>query len=183
MSIVKPDITYVPLDPINAKNMERILVDHFNPRVNIIVPNVGYGLQLHDCDLLILTKSNYAIEIEIKISAADLRIDKHKRHGHVDRKNRIKTLYFAVPPALKELALTECPERAGIIVVYGERHRKYYEGVDPHIEIVRKPTVNKSIPFTDSERNHLLHLGIQRYWSCKSKLLLYKYRIDKEKTK
>ena len=182
MTTNNDNYTYYLLDPVNAKNIERIMVNHFKPRVNVIVPNVSWGLKMHECDILVLTKLNYAIEVEIKISKSDLIADKHKGHGHVDRKNRIKTLYFAIPEHLKQVALECCPERAGIIIVKGEKRFKYHRKNVPWIEIVRKPKQNiTAIKFTDKERNHLLHLGIMRYWSCKSKLLLWQYKNQNKK--
>ena len=62
---------------ITTLEMETLLMNHFNYLQNIIVPNVSNGIfhkehgWLHECDLLVLSKANYATEIEIKISKAD----------------------------------------------------------------------------------------------------------------
>lgn len=58
--------------------MEIALMRELNIRKNIIVPNVSFGMYfkgygaLHECDLLCLSKSGYATEIEIKIIKSDL---------------------------------------------------------------------------------------------------------------
>ena len=50
--------------------MEVALMKHFGIRQNIIVPNVSWSFLNYEADLVVLTKSNYATEIEIKISKA-----------------------------------------------------------------------------------------------------------------
>ena len=76
---------------ITTPEMEIALAREFNYNQNLIVPCVGNGLNIHECDLLILTNHNYATEIEIKVSIADLKKDLDKRHGH--RSNKIKNLW------------------------------------------------------------------------------------------
>lgn len=105
---------------ITTLEIELILMNHFKFNKKIIVPGVGYGIKykrksLHECDLLILTDSNYATEVEIKISKADLKKDKFKKHTHDSV--LIKTFYYAVPHYLEEFALTEIPAHAGLIVI------------------------------------------------------------------
>ena len=67
---------------ITTPEMECRLADYFGYRKNLIVPNVYWGLDMHECDLLVLSQAGYATEIEIKISIADLRADAKKVHGH-----------------------------------------------------------------------------------------------------
>ena len=75
---------------MTAKEMELHISRYFDLRQNIIVPNISWGMGLHECDLLILSRAGYATEIEIKISAADLRKDSKKKHEHLS--NKIKYL-------------------------------------------------------------------------------------------
>ena len=85
--------------------IEIALMEHFNVRQNSIVPNISWGIaNLHECDILVLSKSNYATEVEIKISKSGLLKDKEKKHGH--NHNHIARLYFAVPKKLKRNSLT-----------------------------------------------------------------------------
>jgi hypothetical protein len=56
---------------LKTAEMEVELGRYFNYRQNIIVSNVSWGLGIHECDLLIITKSGYATEVEIKVSLSD----------------------------------------------------------------------------------------------------------------
>ena len=87
---------------------------------NIVVPNVSFGMRvngesLHECDLLCLTPSGYATEIEIKVSKSDLKKDASKNHCHIHK--GIKAFWLAVPEELKDFALDHIPYRAGLYYV------------------------------------------------------------------
>ena len=151
--------------------MEVSIIEALNPQVNKIVPNVSWGISdgkkdLHECDLLSLSKSNFATEIEIKITKHDLLRDKDKKHGHDH--NHIKYLYYAVPQELQNTAIHNIPERAGLFVV--KKHichesNEYYFLV----EKIRKPTVNKSAhKWDDKEIMQLLRLGTMRIAGLKA---------------
>ena len=85
---------------ISTLEIEIKLLAYFKFSQNIIVHCVADGIYhekcgfLHECDLLVLSKSNYATEIEIKISKSDLIKDSKKEHAH--ESDLIKKLYFAV---------------------------------------------------------------------------------------
>lgn len=148
--------------------MELALSRHFNRRANLIVPNISWGLNLHECDLLILSKAGFATEVEIKTSKADLKKDKEKQHGHYSEK--IRRLYFAVPEKIsEEFALEHIPERAGLIVV----NKKGY------CFEKKKCAVNtKARAFSDEERFKMARLGALRIWNLKLKL--FKYSKDRK---
>ena len=76
----------VALDKITTPEIEVRVASFFNPRQNIIVPNISWGVNLHECDLLIIRKSGYGIEVEIKVSKSDLIADAKKPHHHHDIK-------------------------------------------------------------------------------------------------
>ena len=63
-----------------AAEIEVVVAQYFDPRRNVIVPNVwwGWGLR-HECDLVVMTKTGYAYEVEIKVSRSDLKADLKKR--------------------------------------------------------------------------------------------------------
>ena len=149
--------------------MEIHLAKHFNIRTHLIVPNVSWGLSIHECDLLILSKAGYATEIEIKISKADLKKDKFKSHGHLSKK--IKNFYYAVPEKIAiEYVEEHVPERAGIIVVNAKGRCK----------IVRKCIVNKdAIKFSEKDRYKMARLGALRIWNLK-KNVVKKDKLIKE---
>ena len=145
--------------------IELRLAGWFSSRVNLIVPNVSFGFTWHECDLLIMSKSGYLTEVEIKVSTSDLKKDLLKRHGHKD--DRIKYLYFAIPKKL-EKHIEYIPERAGIIVIdkKGGVHK------------LRKPIRNKMAkPMSVEEMYKIARLGALRIWSLKRKILEMKSKL------
>lgn len=144
--------------------IEIMIMLFFGVRQNIIVPNVSWGIaNLHECDVLVLSNHNYAAEIEIKTSKADILADKKKKHGH--RHNHIARLFFAVPESLQDFALKHIPERAGLIVVGSK-------------DGVRWPRITKqckrnkhAVEWTNTERMKLAHLGTMRVLGLKQRLL------------
>jgi hypothetical protein len=139
---------------LNCLDIEIAVADFFNPRLNIIVPNISWGLFLHECDMLVLTKSGYAYEIEIKTDKYDLIKDSKKKHGHFNVK--LSRLYFAIPNYLSE-CIQHIPEHAGILIVS--------EG--GFVELKRQPKIKNEYKFTEQERLKLAELGTMRIWNLK----------------
>ncbi len=140
---------------MRTSEIEYAVARDFGWRTHVIVPNISWGAGLHECDLLVLTKTGYAYEVEIKVSKADLIKDKLKDHGHLS--NRIRKLYFAIPDKLKP-HIEHIPERAGIICV---RESGY-------CETIREAQTNPlSKPWTDSEMFNIARLGTMRIWTLK----------------
>jgi len=142
---------------LKALDIEIAVARHFNTRVNLIVPNISWGLFIHECDLLIITKNNYAYEVEIKVSKSDLIKDQKKKHSHNNEK--IKKPYFAIPDYLLKYQ-EHIPEQAGIITV----------AENGHCEKVREAKVRNEYKFTDEEKFNVARLGTMRIWNLKSKL-------------
>ncbi len=141
---------------------------------HLVVPNVSWGLKIHECDLLSVTKAKYATEIEIKISVADTKKDKDKKHNH--KSDKIKNLYFAMPLQIYEKALPFVPKRAGIYTVeaYMWRKQMRYRVVEQ-----RKPTTNKTHrKLTDDEYKQLERLAAMRYFSLLRRYVREKRRRD-----
>jgi len=149
--------------------IEVAIMEYLGVRKNVIVNGIHWGLNvgnklMHECDLLSLTKSSYATEIEIKISKSDLLKDKEKKHKH--NHNHIKYLWFAVPEKLKETAIKEIPDRAGLYSLH-----KWDDGrITVYIEKHAQPRKN-AIKWTDEERNDLMRLGTMRIITLKKQLL------------
>ena len=62
---------------MNSCEIEIAIAKHFNTRVNLIVPNIYWGLGFdYELDLIIVTQSHYAWEVEIKTSISDLKAEK-----------------------------------------------------------------------------------------------------------
>ena len=161
-------------DKLTTFEIETAVANYFDIRQNIIVPNVSWGVNLHECDLLVIRKSGYGIEIEIKITKADLRKDKQKRHNHVDYFNRLRELYFAIPDYLNN-CIEFIPERAGIILV----SKNIIAGtLYTQCNRIRKPKINiNASRFADNEILKIAHLGTMRLWSARSKYINLKKTI------
>lgn len=138
---------------MTERTLQRAVASLFNWQRNIIVPNVGYGMNIHECDLLIVTKSGYATEVECKVTVADMKADLKKPHGH--RSGKIKRLFYAFPVAIEEKCTVLVPEGAGIIVLVA----------GGWAEVRRSAPVNRSARcFSPDEMLHLAHLGTMRIW-------------------
>lgn len=145
---------------MNSSEIELQIADYFGIRQNVIIPNVSWGFVNHECDLLVLSKAGYATEIEIKISAADLKNDLKKRHLHFS--DKIKYLYFAIPHTLLKY-ISFIPLHAGILVVYPESYKK-------RVFCLAKPEANrKSRPLNEKDIIQITRLGCIRIWSYRRK--------------
>ncbi|MCH7993510.1 MAG: MmcB family DNA repair protein [Planctomycetes bacterium] len=153
---------------LTTAEMEVALAHFLDYRTNLIVPNVWWGMSnMHECDLLVVSKAGYLTEVEIKISRADLRQDKKKRHGH--HCSRIKRLFFALPTYL-ENCKDLVPDRAGIILV---RPRDADYGPDwvPRCRQLRPAESRPHTPkISDEDRYKIARLGAIRIWDLKQKL-------------
>lgn len=152
----------------NILEIEIALSSFLNVRQNLIVPNISWGMSvnntiLHECDLLLCTKSGYLWEIEIKTSKADLIADKKKIHGHYNP--NIKRLYFAIPEFLLK-NIEHMPERAGIITV--NKRDEYV-----FCKVNRKAKDQTGYKLTDKERLKMAKLGCMRIWNLKKKILKF----------
>ncbi len=156
-------------DHVSAREIELVVAEWLGVRQRLIVPNVSWGMHLHECDLLALSRSGWATEIEIKVSKADLKRDGHKHHQH--RSHRIQYLYFAMPRAMRD-CVEHVPIHAGIILVHSNEWGLY------RCEIARRPIANPSAcKFTADERLELARLGAIRIWSLKRRILEVQQRL------
>lgn len=145
--------------------IEIALSKFFNSRVHLIIPNVSWGLGLHECDLLILSKTGYLTEVEIKTNSYDIKRDLKKWHGH--RSNLVKRLFFAIPDMI--INYVDFPDRAGIILISGS-------GV---CTLIRKAQTNKSAKqLTGDQILHLHRLASLRIWDLKEMILNRKYNEE-----
>jgi len=169
---------------VTTLEVELHLMKHFDFRQNLIIPNVTYASRLvkFETDLLILSKSNYAHGIEIKVSLSDFKKDFKKDHIDVlthknktYRKNGFKTFYkplryfsYAFPEKLLDFAKDNVDERFGLFSIrkvvrdYGER---------VFVDEVRKPKTLFFNKWTDEDRMKLMHLGCMRIYNLKRKEL------------
>jgi len=150
-------------DKISTLEMECAIMNYFGVRQNIVVPNVFWSFFIHEVDILSLSLSNYATEVEIKVSKSDLLADAKKKHNH--ESTLIKYLYFAVPDYLAEFALEHIPKRAGLFSV--SRSVTGYRTLDAEKnDIARK--------WSEKQVYDLLRVGVMRILGLKKKVLKYK---------
>jgi hypothetical protein len=175
---------------LTACDIEIAVAAHFNARMHLIVPNVSWGLGLrHEADMLIVSKSGYCDEIEIKVTASDIKADLGKRYDHWEDP-RIARVWFAVPAALKDCP--HIPQRAGILSVRRCAWRVDAEGVGAwrdwmpedggytdFVDVVRPAALRDKATrrkLSDADRLRLAELGAMRVWALKSALLRAKQR-------
>jgi hypothetical protein len=144
--------------------MEIALMKYFGVRQNLIVPNISWGLYIHECDLLVVKKSGYAIEVEIKVSVQDFKKDFKKGHQHNDKFNRIKSMYYAFPKSIVDKCVDLVPENCGIISV-----RKY--NGECYCQTIRGAKNNKKAEkLTDKDIQQIGRLGTMRILGLKQKI-------------
>ena len=157
------------LTTASVREITLMLALYYDYSKNIVVPNVTTGLfGDHEADLVVVSKSGYLTEIEIKRSWPDFLADFKKRSYHKDE--RIDKLYYAVPECMFEPVRDylnaraqelPCYERPGIIV-----YRTMDEPAWKRILVKAEPVSGKlRKKLTDEEIFKLARLGTLRYWS------------------
>ncbi len=157
---------------ISAADIEVAVMERFDYRKNLMVPNIQAGMDMHECDMLMLKPSGYATEFEFMITSSDLRKDLKKEHGHLD--NRIKEMYYAVPDFLAAEAKHVLDPSYGIVMV----RRKSATDFEAEIyrEAKERPGARK---WTDEERLALARLGTMRIFKLKAENNKLKRQIRK----
>ena len=153
-------------------DIEIAMIKAINPRQNLTVPNVSWAFfSRQEVDILYLTNSNYATEIEIKVSKSDIKNDRKKPHKHVNR--LIARVYFAVPEELKDTALELIPEHAGLYIIKRvEEFYRYRPEQVSHtrtvVHLERECKRNKNaVKWTERQRYELARLGTMRILGLK----------------
>lgn len=161
--------------PITTIEMEVAIAKYYGIRINIIVPNISWGLPgMHECDMFIITKAGIATEIEIKRTKSDLLADFKKGHEHRDRGGRISYFYYAMPETLYEKCKDLIPPEAGILTC----HRPNWDGGRIYVKEVRKPARRKDVrKLTTEEQFKVARLGCMRIFSLKSKIITLQEKL------
>lgn len=164
--------------------IEYWLARHFNYRQNLVVPNVSWGMGFrHELDLLVVRKSGYAFEVEIKRSIQDLKAELKKRHNHGSTgysSPDIRELWFAYPVEIKDAAqefLAQHFPRAGQLSYELRQaetgHNGYYSYKLPRrlkIKTECRPKINTAAKrLSEKQRQDILRLAAMRVWSLKKK--------------
>jgi hypothetical protein len=151
---------------LHSGHIEVAVAKLLNFRNHIIVPNVYWGLGLkHECDMLVLDNKGRFTEVEIKVTASDLKADFKKSHEH--KSQFISRLIYAMPKELCEKHADLIPKYCGIISVSAI----LYKGIDyPLIKAehyrLSKHDKTKETPH-QSVVNDFMRLGCMRIWSLK----------------
>lgn len=155
--------------------LEVALANFLDFRQSDIIFNITVISQLLDfeTDVLQITKSGYLNAFELKVSKADLKKDLKKNYikGKVkgfDYFRKLKTFSYVVPEELKEDALNQIPDFAGL-----------YKAIEIQstpkrisIRCIKPPKVlGKREPITDSQKLAFLRLGNMRVITLKKRLI------------
>ncbi len=108
-------------------------------------------------DLIFVTPSGYATEVEMKISVTDWNADQKKRDWSTPPKY-VKNFYYAVPETLENQIPAWIPEYAGIIVV-----RDGGLGWD-RCDIVRQAKAQKCEKLPAGHLKQMVENCYYRYW-------------------
>ncbi len=156
-----------------------VIRQKYPPRQWMVIPNASWGLGLgYEADLLVISKSGYASEIEIKISVADFKKDLQKeKFTYPPRRdkwlNRIKQFYYAFPAELKDKILPLVPDFAGVITVRRDLHETWYHDV---CDLVKPAQIRTVIPFSQEQLIHAGMLMQMRYWDLRENTLKYRHK-------
>lgn len=150
---------------IKNYEIEFAVATMFDYRKNIIVSNLSWGVNCHECDLFIMNKKGYATEVKIKVTLSDLKADSKKSHNHFDK--RIKYLYYAIPEYLYDKAIDLIPYYAGIIVCKEIKYFINHPSKNHHTivaTIKRKAIQRSNEQLTLQQMYDVARLGSMRAW-------------------
>lgn len=149
---------------LTVKEIEEMLVEHEGgTRKNICVPNVSFSMLNHEADLIVVNKSHYATEFEIKRSYEDFVADFSKKHKH--EAEWIYRFVYVLPLSIKDKAMKflEYTGRKDSVCIW-------FYSEEPWIaEKVGIPHNPKGRKMYLEELLKLARLGVIRYWNLRMK--------------
>lgn len=152
---------------LSVHEIEDAIIFYFSKgdiRNNIIVPNVSWGLVInYEADLIIVNKSGYATEFEIKRSYSDFVADFAKSND-AHNASWVYKFYYVLPLSIKE--------KAEAFIQYTGIEKPAILFYDESGNI----TSNKGMPYRKGGRKMFLEeqlklakLGTMRYWALREK--------------
>ena len=153
-----------------APQIEIAVARHFNYRTNLVVPNVSWGLGLrYEADLVVVRPSGWALEVEIKCTASDIKADLKKkkwRRGMWPSK-LFREMWFAVPQELAEHP--DIPAHVGLLAV---------NAGDSWPKVIRRSQIHTNAERLSGEQIQKLKdlLGM-RVWTLKEALHRQKFEV------
>lgn len=158
--------------------IEKDIARYFGIRENIIVPNVSWGFfKTHEADMIVISKSGYMTEVEIKRSYADFLADFKKTTNHFEGK--VDKLYYCVPASIYEKVrdfltkevrwnnygfkrtVNSCPVG---IMTYTDNGDLKIVNAAPHVQTFMQKNL-KDYKLYLEEQLAIARLGTMRYWS------------------
>lgn len=158
--------------------IEKDIARYFGIRENIIVPNVSWGFfKTHEADMIVISKSGYMTEVEIKRSYADFLADFKKTTNHFEGK--VDKLYYCVPASIYEKVrdflikevrwsnygfkrtVNICPVG---IMTYTDNGDLKIVNAAPHVQTFMQKNL-KDYKLYLEEQLAIARLGTMRYWS------------------
>jgi hypothetical protein len=135
----------------------------------LAVPNVSYGLLNHESDLIIMNKSGYLTEFEIKRSWSDFVADFKKKHTHEDE--LVRQFYYVVPKSIfkKVYDFANFEKKSLNVISYTDEKEFMYEKMPNYSYEIRK--FRKLFL---EERFKLSRLGCFRIWKLKENIIKFK---------
>lgn len=76
----------------------------WNKRSDIMIPNLSWGLLDYEADFVVLSKSGYLTEVEIKRSWEDFKADFNKKHKH--DADQVYYFYYCVPEKIYDKVIS-----------------------------------------------------------------------------
>lgn len=169
-------------EKINCIDIELSIMNKFDFRTNLIVPNISnmMGIVAFETDMLLINKNGYATGFEIKTSKSDLKADFGKpQHTNINEfrngksgleryYGKLKYFYYAVPEDLKEISLELIPEFCGLYCL-----AKWTDGtsIRKNFYEVRKPKKLFNYQWTLNQKYAVARLGSMRIYNLKRALI------------
>ena len=155
---------------LSVKEIQALLAEHWGIRNNIIVPNVSWGLLDYEADLLIMNKTGYVTEIEIKRSWSDFLAD-FKKDDVAHKSELIYQFWYCVPEEL----YSKCIEKLKEVYPNSLDRPNVISYTDSGILNFHGKTASycrgKHRKLFLEEQLKLARLGAMRYWSSEFKRL------------
>ena len=152
----------------------------WNKRADIMIPNLSWGLLPYEADFVVVSKSGYLTEVEIKRSWEDFKADFKKNHNH--DAEQVYYFYYCVPVSIvakvKEFLMEKYGERYCLCapsVLWYDESGNVRVAVDDnqrcfgmHYASSISPNVKHRKLFLE-EQLTVARLGQLRYWSLLEK--------------
>ena len=94
---------------LSVKEIQALLAEYWGIRNNIIVPNVSWGMLDYEADLLVMNKTGYVTEVEIKRSWSDFLAD-FKKDENAHKSEIIYQFWYCVPDEIYKKCVEKLKE-------------------------------------------------------------------------